>query len=88
VEFALGRETLPARHTDGRLTLKATQGALADGYTVGLRFSDDLNSWTRATSETAEVKLLGITTLENGDQEMVFDIPSGSERLFWQIEVF
>jgi hypothetical protein len=88
VEFALGRETLPARQPDGRLALKATREALADGYTVGLRFSDDLKSWTRATPETTEVKLLGTTTLENGDQEMVFDIPAGPERLFWQIEVF
>jgi hypothetical protein len=45
-------------------------------------------SWTLATPETADVKLLRTTILENGDQEMVFDIPSGSERLFWQIVVF
>jgi hypothetical protein len=61
---------------------------MTDGYTVGLRFSQNLTSWTLATPATAEVKLLRTTTLEDGDQELVFDIPSGSEQLFWQIVVF
>jgi hypothetical protein len=88
VEFALGRSTLPVRQPDGTLTLTATQASLADGYTVGLRFSRDLKTWTTADSATADVKLLRTTTLGNGDQEMVFDIPPGPERLFWQIAVF
>lgn len=88
VEFALGQATLPVRQPDGKLTLKANQKALADGYTVGLRFSDDMKSWTRATPETTAVKLIGTTTLENGDQEMTFDFSPGSPRLFWQIVVF
>jgi hypothetical protein len=88
VEFALGQSALPVRQPDGTLTLKATQGALADGYTVGLRFSRDLKSWTTASTTSADVKLLRTTPLPNGDQEMVFDIPSGAEQLFWQIVVF
>jgi hypothetical protein len=88
VEFALGQATPPARQPDGTLVLKATHEALADGYAVGLRFSRDLKSWALATPATEEVKLRRATTLENGDQEMLFDIPSGSERLFWQIVVF
>jgi hypothetical protein len=88
VEFALGQSTLPVRQPGGSLTLTATQGALADGYTVGLRFISDLKSWTTATAETAEVRLLRTTTLGNGDQEMEFDIQAGGERLFWQIAVF
>jgi hypothetical protein len=88
VEFALGQASPPARQPDGTLTLTATHEALANGYTVGLRFSPDLASWTLATPATEDVKLLRTTTLDNGDQEMVFDIPSGSERLFWQIGVF
>ena len=88
VEFALGQATPPARQPDGTLTLKASHDALADGYSVGLRFSENLASWTLATPETSGVRLLRATTLGNGDQEMVFAIPSGSERLFWQIVVF
>jgi hypothetical protein len=88
VEFALGQSTPPARQPDGTLTLRATHEAMTDGYTVGLRFSQNLTSWTLATPATAEVKLLRTTTLEDGDQELVFDIPSGSEQLFWQIVVF
>jgi hypothetical protein len=88
VEFALGSTTLPVRQPDGALTLTATQASLADGYTTGLRFSRDLKTWTTASSETMDVKLLSTTTLGNGDREMVFDIPSGPGRLFWQIAVF
>lgn len=87
VEFALGQPTPPARQPDGKLTLLAKQKALADGYSVGLRFSSDLKTWTNATAETAGVRLLSTTTLGNGDQEMTFDLPSGSPRLFWQIVV-
>jgi hypothetical protein len=88
VEFALGQANPPARQPDGTLTLKATHEALADGYTIGLRSSQDMISWTLASPATTDVKLLRATTLENGDQEMVFDIPSGPGRLFWQIVVF
>jgi hypothetical protein len=38
--------------------------------------------------QTIGVKLLNTTTLPNGDQQMTFDLPSGSPRLFWQIVVF
>ena len=88
VEFAIGRATPPARQTDGTLTLTATHQALADGYSVGLRFSDNLTTWTRATPTTSPVRLLTTTTLGNGDQELVFEIPSGAERTFWQVVVF
>jgi hypothetical protein len=88
VEFALGQATPPARQPDGTLVLTAAHEALADGYTVGLRFSRDLRSWTLASPATANARLLRTTTLENGDQEMVFDLPSGSGQLFWQIVVF
>lgn len=88
VEFALGSTTLPVRQPDGTLTLTTTQASLADGYTTGLRFSRDLKTWTTASSETTDVKLLSTTTLGNGDRELVFDIPSGPGRLFWQIAVF
>lgn len=88
VEFALGQSTMPVRQPDETLTLRATKDALADGYTVGLRFSHDLTSWTLASPATADVKLLRTTTLESGDQEMVFDVSSGAEQLFWQIVVF
>lgn len=88
VEFALGQASPPARQPDGTLVLTAAHEALADGYTVGLRFSHDLKSWTLASPATTGVKLLRTTTHENGDQEMVFDLPSGSQRLFWQIVVF
>lgn len=88
VEFALSGSTVPQRQPDGTLTLILKQTALADGYTAGLRFSRDLNSWTTADAATTEVKLLRTTTLPNGDQELVFDIPSGSGRLFWQVAVF
>jgi hypothetical protein len=37
---------------------------------------------------TIEVQRLSSTTLPNGDQQMIFDLPSGSPRLFWQIVVF
>ncbi len=87
VEFALGQSMLPARQPDGTLTLRASQLALADGYTIGLRFSGDLKTWTTATSATPEVRLLRRTTLGNGDQELVFDIPSTSGKIFWQIVV-
>lgn len=88
VEFAIGQATAPVRQPDGTLTLTAKQAALADGYTVGLRFSNDMKTWTNATPETIGVKLLSTTTLPNGDQQMTFDLPSGSPRLFWQIVVF
>jgi hypothetical protein len=88
VEFALGGSTVPQRQPDGTLTLIVKQTALADGYTTGLRFSRDLKTWTTASSETTDVKLLSTTTLGNGDRELVFDIPSGPGRLFWQIAVF
>jgi hypothetical protein len=88
VEFALGRTTLPVRQPDGTLTLTITEASLADGYTAGLRFSRDLKTWTTASFGTTDVKLLRTTTLGNGDREMVFDIPSGPGRLFWQIAVF
>ena len=87
VEFAIGQATPPVRLPDGKLTLTATQQALADGYSVGLRFSHDMKHWTRATTETVEVKLLGTTTLPNGDRQLTFDLPSGPPKLFWQIVV-
>jgi len=88
VEFALGQASTPARQPDGTLTLTATHAALADGYTVQLRFSHDLKTWTTATAETTEVKLLDTTVLGNGDEAMEFDIQSGEEQLFWRIAVF
>jgi hypothetical protein len=88
VEFALGRSTVPERQEDGTLTLTMTRAALADGYTAGLRFSPDLETWTTADSATDGVKLLRTTTLPGGDQEMVFGIPATAGRLFWQIVVF
>lgn len=87
VEFAIGQATALVRQPDGTLTLRAKQAALADGYRVGLRSSTDLKTWTRATAETLGVKLRSTTPLPNGDQEMVFEIPSGAERLFWQVVV-
>ena len=87
VEFAIGQSTPPVRQPDGKLTVKATQQALADGYSVGLRFSSDLKTWTNATTDSVGGKLLSTTTLPNGDREMTFDLPSGSPKLFWQIVV-
>jgi hypothetical protein len=60
---------------------------MADGYTVGLRFSRDSQTWTTATAVAPEARLLRSTTLGDSDQEMVCDIPSGFAKVFWQSAV-
>ncbi len=81
---------MPTRSANGTLTFTTTNEAIADGYTVALQFSSDLDNWTSATTSTNGVRITSTHTLPNGDVETGFqiDAPTGENRVFWRIIAF
>lgn len=89
VEFALGQATVPERQADGSLTLTVTEESRADGYTVQLQFSEDLNDWTAATEVTPGVRLLDSNPQGSGDLDLKFSVQANNDKsLFWRLAVF
>ena len=82
----MGGPELPTLQPGGTLPLPATAEAPADGYTLDLEFSDDLEHWQTATTSTEGVKILSTTVLPNGDLEMGIQIETGNGRCgFWRV---
>ena len=91
IEFAIGQDTIPTRLANGNLTFTTTNESIADGYTVALQFSSNLEDWTSATTTTDGVRILSTTTdPSSGDVETLFqiDVPTGEDQVFWRIIAF
>ena len=85
IEFSLGSAEIPS--LDGNLiNFSVSNGALLDGYTVGLEFSGDARDWTRANADTSPLSLASSTPAANGDLDLSFVLdPSNQGRLFWRV---
>jgi hypothetical protein len=88
IEFTLGQATIPQVRLDHTIKLTITKESLDDGYSCDLLYSLDLLNWNTATANSPNIKLLSTTTdIDNGNQEVTYELDDSAPRIFYKFKV-